>query len=896
MLSDLKYRLRALFRRSAMERDLEDELRFHLEREVEKHMRAGFTRSEAERRARIEFGGLEQIREETRAVRGVARLEALLQDVRYGWRGVKSRPGFAAAVVLTLGLGIGANTAMFGVLDRLLLRPPAFLSEPDDVHRVYWSYMWDGGVRMERNFAYTRYLDIERSVSSFDETAAFAYPRLAVGRGANSREMTVAAVSASFFDLFPAPAALGRFFTPEEDALPAGRNVAVLAHGFWQSAYGGRTSVLGEELYAGDVVYTIIGVAPKGFVGMPSSESPVVFVPITTYGHARRPEFAQNYNWSWLEILVRRRADVPVEAATADLGVAFAASWEAERQDYTSMSDAATARLSATLSPVHFARGPDAGPEGRIALWVMGVACIVLLIAAANVINLLLARALGRRREIALRLALGVSRPRLVQQLMIETLLLALLGGAAGLVIATWSGGVLRGFFLRAEDIGAVATDGRTLLFAGLLTLAVALLTGLAPALQALRADVAGTLKGARDGGYRAARIRAGLLLLQAALSVVLLVGAGLFVRSLLNVRSHDLGYDVAPVVLVNATVRGVPLSDDQRSTLADRMLEAAGTVPGVSSVSLRASVPFYSEEGRGAPVVAGRDSLNLLGRYTLQAGSPSYFETIGTDILRGRSFTRADGAASMPVMVISEGMAHAIWPGQNAIGRQLRLGNDSTAWTVIGIAENIDARDIGGDPEFWYYMPIEQHKAAFGGDVRPALLVRVAGEGRDYVAALRDRLQREMPGEAYVTVTPFAEIIQRQQRSWRVGATMFVSFAVLALVLAAIGLYSVIAYAVAQRTREIGVRIALGARTGRVMLMIAAQGLAFALSGIIVGGAAALFAGRWIEPLLFSASAVDPLVYASVAFLLLLISLAATLRPALRATRVSPTIALRSD
>lgn len=896
MLTDLRYRVRALFRRDAMEREMADELGFHLELEVEKYMRAGLTRAEAERRAHIEFGGVEQIKEDTRAVRGIARLDALLQDVRYGWRGLRARPGFAAAVVLTLGLGIGANVAMFGVLDRLLLRPPAFMTAPDDVHRVYWSYLWDGSVRTERNFEYRRYLDLERSVTSFDALAAFANVRVAMGRGAAAREMTVAAVSASFFEFFDAPPAMGRYFTEQEDRQPAGRNVAVLAHGFWESAYGGRSTVLGEDLHAGGVTYTIIGVAPEGFVGMPVGDTPTAFVPITSYAHVRSPDYAQNYHWSWLEILARRKDGVGVEAATADLSVGFARSWEAQREESPSLPAPADARLAALLAPVHFARGPDAGPEGRIALWVMGVAFVVLLIAAANVINLLLARALHRRREIALRLALGVSRGRLLQQLMAETVLLALLGGVAGLAAAQWAGGVLRALFLRADDVVGVATDVRTLVFTGVLTLAIALLTGLAPALQALRADVAGTLKGARDGGYRSSRVRSTLLLLQAALSVVLLVGAGLFVRSLLNVRSYDLGYDVDEVVLVDGNTRGIDLTSEQRNALADRVLDAARSVPGVSSATLRASVPFYSSEGRGAPVVFGRDSLNLLGRYTLQAGSPSYFETVGTDIIRGRGFTSADGAGTVPVVVVSEGMAHAVWPGQDAIGRQMRLGNDTTAWTVIGIAENIDAREIGGDPEFWYYIPIEQHKAVFDAAARPALLVRVQGQGRDYTAALRERVQREMPGDAYVTVTPFKEIIDRQQRSWRVGATMFVSFAALALILAGIGLYSVIAYGVAQRTREIGVRIALGARMSSVMFMIVRHGVLFALSGIVIGGAVALFAGRWIEPLLFSASAADPLVFAGVAGLLLVIATAATARPALRAARVDPTVALRAD
>ena len=897
MLSDLRYRLRSLFRRGAMERELEAELRFHLEREIEKHVRSGLAWKEAERRARLEFGGLEVIREEARDARGVGWIDMVMQDLRYAWRGLRAKPAFAAGVVLTLGLGTGANTAMFGIVDRLLLRPPAALREAGRVHRVYVSYLWDGRMRTERNFEFPRFLDVSRSVTSFDATTAFQMRRLAVGTGEGMREMNVLVASASMFDLFESEPVMGRFFDDAEDALPAGDAVVVLSHAYWQSAFGGDNAVLGETLNVGNGVYTVIGVAPPGLTGFSENAVPALFIPITKFAWTQRPaDFATDYGWSWLELVVRRKPGVSVAAAHADLTMAWTRSWEAEREKGARLPPAADARLRAEVASVLLGRGPLAGPEARVVAWVMGVAVIVLLIACANVVNLLLARSVHRRREIALRLALGVSRTRLMQQLMTETLLLAVLGGALGLAVAQWGGRTMRSLFL-PDGMAAVAGDRRTVLFVATITLLLALLTGLAPAWQAIRADVAGALKaGSRDTGYRRSVLRSGLLLFQGVFSVVLLVGAGLFVRSLQNVHSLRLGYDVDPVLVVEPTLRGVELNLDGVNALVDRGVAAALSVPGVHSATPAASIPFWSNEGRGAPYVEGRDSLARLGRFILQAGSPAYFETLGTRILRGRGFTSDDRAGAPPVVVVSQTMAEALWPGADAVGQRMRIGADTMPFlTVVGVAESMRARRLEGDAEFWYFLPIDQYRMLFGAPVG-SLIVRVNGKADDYVEALRARLQREMPGTSYVSVLSLRTLVAPQQRAWQFGATMFVAFAALALALAAIGLYSVVAYAVASRTRELGVRMALGASVAAVARQVVGQGVAFAVAGIVIGGGLAMAAARWVEPLLFDTPARDPLVFATVTGILLVVALLATLRPALRATRVDPTLALRAE
>lgn len=891
MLSDLRYRLRSLFRRAAMESELDDELRFHIEREIEKYVRSGLTWREAEQRARREFGVIDSVKEEARRARGIGAIDTLFQDLRYAWRGVRGRPAFAAGIVLTLGLGIGANTAMFGIVDRLLFRPPAYVTNVERVHRIYLSQLSNGSMVTERNFAFRRYLDLTELTSSFDASAAFFRRVTPVGTGDGTREMHVMAVSSSLFEFFDVRPLIGRFFIDADDRMPSGEPLVVLSHTYWQTAFGGKAEVLGQSLVIGAASYTIIGVAPPGFNGISESVSVAMFIPITAFAHARTPNYAEHYSWTWLEMVVRRKPGVSLDVANADLNNAYIQSWRRERN--ASLEAAADERIRGELGPLLLARGPHAGPEAAVAAWVMGVAVIVLLIACANVINLLLARSLQRRREIALRLALGVSRGRLLHQLLTETLLLASLGGATGLALAQWGGHTLRTLFLPDETMSAVAGDARTLLFTGASTLLLALLTGFAPALHALREDVAGTLRsGRREGGYRKSFTRSTLLLLQGALSVLLLVVAGLFVRSLMNVRSLHLGYDVDPVILVQSNMRGVRLSDVETRSLVDRMHAAALEVPGVRSATVAVSVPFWSNEGRGAPYVQGRDSLDHLGRFTLQAGSPEYFETIGTRIVRGRAFTREDREGAAPVVVINQGMANAIWPGEDAIGKQMRIGGATSPFrTVIGVAEDIRAYTLEGSREFWYYVPADQL-----GSVADKILVRVAGGAENHVEALRSRIQQEMPGAAYATATPLATFIAPQQRAWQLGATMFVAFAALALMLAAVGLYSVVAYGVAARTHELGVRLALGASLSSIARNVVGNGIAFAAAGIALGSAAALFGARWIQPLLFDARALDPVVFALVTSILLTVAVLATLRPALTATRVDPTVALRAE
>jgi putative ABC transport system permease protein len=891
LLSDLRYRLRAVFSRDAVERELDDELRFHIEREAEKYVAAGMTPDAALRMARIGFGGVDQVKDDARDARGITWLEILVQDTRYAVRGLRARPGFTAAVVVTLGLGIGANAAMFGIIDRAMLRPPAFLRDPGSVARLYLTSTFRGEEILSRSSEYRTYLDIKSASSTWSQIAAFQNRELPVGFGTETSEMMVGVASAAYFDFFDARPVLGRFYSAADDSLPAGQPVAVLSYKYWQTQFGGRLDALGAKLKIDQGVFTVIGVAPEGFVGISDRKDPAMWVPITAYAYSFRPKYYLSYDWGWHEIVVRRKPGVTARRLTADLTNAFRQSWLVQRSLEPSIAPVEIARPHVVVGPAQLARGPQAGRTGSVLTWVGGVAVIVLLIACANVANLMLARAIQRRREVGVRLALGVSRGRLFAQMLTESVVLAVLSGGIGLVVARVVSATLRTIF-SIEGAPDSVLDGRMVAFAAGTTLFVGILTGLAPAVHGLRSSLLTSLKSsARDGAHQRSLMRSTLVVVQGALSVMLLVGAGLFVRSLSNVRNMRLGYDADRVLWVGRVMRDLKITDGESVALNRRLLAQALALPEVENASEAETIPFYNHESRGL-FVDGIDSVRKLGRFNLQLAGPTYFKTAGTRILAGRAFTTEDRRGAPLVAVVSQEMAKRLWPGTSALGKCFRMNADTTPCiTVVGIAENIKERALSHDAEAHYYLPADQSS-------RPAwgLYVRARGRATDHSEAIRASLQRLMPGGSYVTIAPLEQLIGEQQRSWSFGATMFLAFGALALVLAMVGLYSVIAYNVVQRTHELGVRIALGAQMRDVLRLVMGQGVRLGLSGLAIGGTIAWWAGRFLEPLMFDVSPRDPVVFGVVTAVLIGVALLASVLPASRAARVDPNTALRAE
>jgi predicted permease len=898
-MRELFARLRDWLRRDALEAELREEMRFH-RRQLERDARVeGRAPDDAAWVARRRIGNTTRVTEDARDRWSIPWLDNLQQDVRYALRGLRRSPGFAIPVILTLGLGIGANAAMFGVVDRLMFRPDPYLRDPGTVDRVY---MRVAGWERDNAFAifpYTRYLDLRRWSTSFSQYAAFTTATLGVGRAESARERTVLGVSASFFGFFNARPALGRFFLPAEDSIAAAANVAVLGFGLWQSEFGGR-DVLGRSIQVGNGSYTIVGVAPERFVGVSEGSPPAVFIPVTAYaaneGGRNGTDYFLKYNWDWIEMIVRRKPGVDRQLATTDLTSAFLRSWEASRVVHPGYKAAETARPRAIAGPLKTAAGPNRGLEARTLLWVTGVAFIVLLIACANVANLFLARALRRRRELALRLALGVSRRRLASQAFTETSVLSLLGCGTGILVAQWGGLVMRRLFISHASTVDVLSDWRTVGVATIAAFIAAITTGIAPVFFAGRYDITGVLKsGARGGTYQRSRARTILLVMQGALSVVLLVGAGLFVRSLRHVRDLRLGYDADPVLLVEWERRGTTLDSSDMVALRRRVLETALARPDVERGAWVSSAPFARGTSMLNLAVPGVDSVHRLGRFTYQIASPDYFATMRTRILRGRAFTDADRVGSPGVAVVSEAMANRLWPAQEALGRCLRIswgsGRDTVpCTTVVGVAENA-VYDPVADLPMRYYLPEAQ------ADFRARwLLLRMRRDPALAAEDVRRTLQAVMPGNSLVWVQPARDLFDAKRRSWLVGATLFVAFGGLALIVAAVGLYGVIAYTVAQRMHELGVRVALGAQASDIARLVLGQGARFASAGALLGSAIAFAAARWVQPLLFQQSAKDPLVFGAVGVLLAAVTLLASGLPALRATRADPNTVLRAD
>lgn len=888
-------RLRDWLRRDQLDAELSEELAFHRERLERDAQGSGARDDSAKRNARRRLGNLTNVRENARERWSLPWLDHLQQDARYAVRGLRRSPGFTLAVVLTLGLGIGANAAMFNVIDQLMFRSYPYLRDADQVHRVYLRVPTAQRFNRRESFPYARYLDLKNWTTSFSDVAAFFPTTVAVGVGESARERPIVAVSSSFFEFFDAPPALGRYFVAAEDTTPTGARVAVLSFAFWKTEFGGR-SVIGETLQVDNILCTIVGVTPEGFVGVSDERPPAIFLPITTFGANQAGgssvEYWRRYTWDWAEMIVRRKPGVTLEQANADLTLAYIKSRDAARELHSWMPRKDVARPVAIAGSVKTAAGPYRGLEARTLLWVTGVGVIVLLIACANIANLVLSRSMRRSREIALRVALGVSRQRLTAQALTESVILSLLGCAAGIALAQWGFLALRRLVLPAATSRDPASDWRTLGVALAAALLTSLLTSLVPALHGPRDSVLGTLKaGAREGTYQRSRLRTALLISQSALSVVLLVGAGLFVRSMAHLRKMRLGYETSSVLMVRWERRGAKMTVPERMALRRQVLETATRIPGVEHAAWASNVPLQGTST--TPLfVPGIDSVAKLGRFTYQSATTDYFNAIGTRITRGRPFTDQDRAGAPLVVVVSDAMSRTLWPGKDPLGQCIRVNADTMPCSsVIGVAEDA-VHDPVNDQPMRLYLPMEQFPEE-GGSL---LVVRTRGRPDIMAESVRRALQSAMPGQQYVAVQPMTNLLQTQRRSWDLGATMFTAFGVLALVVVAVGLYGVINYNVTQRMHELGVRVALGARRTDVMRLVVTEGLRLAAAGVAIGSLIALAASRWIQPLLFEQSAKDPVVFALVAAVIVAVASVASSLPAAKAMRADPSVVLRAD
>lgn len=887
-------RIQDWIQRDKLDTELDEELRFH-RAQLERDARAaGRGTDDAERHAQRALGNTTRVREDARDRWSIPWLDHLQLDVRYATRGLRRSPALTASVVLTLGLGIGANAAIFSTIDRLLFRAPPLLKAPALTNRVYEMYPLpngEGEITLDA-MTYARYRDFSKWTTSFDRTAIHFGGILAVGAGEDTARLPVSGVSASFFGFFDAPPALGRYFAVNEDEPPNGVPVVVLSYATWQTRYEGRRDVLGQTIQIGPTVYTVIGVAPKSFVGLWPERPPFAYIPFAAFAAgseslSRNPWWGESPAPNLASMLVQRKQSVTVAAASSDLTAALLRSWKAPFPT----------KPRAVASSILPERGPNQTNTAKVAALVGGMALIVLLIASANVVNLLLARSLRRRREIAVRLTLGVSRGRLLVQLLTESLVLSLLGGATGLAFAQWGGSTLRLTLVPDAAESPVVSDLRTLVWVGMAVIVVGIATSLAPAWLAGRVDLTRHLKvGARDGMTQRSWVRVGLLVMQAALSALLLVGGGLFVQSLRNVKSLKLGYDVDRVLIADFVMRGTRLDSARAAGLRAQLLETARKTPSIQTAATALNVPMSSWIGSEIKVPGfDEKAFQRLPDIHMNAVTPEYFATMGIRVTHGRGIERTDVAGGTGAIVVSTTLAKTLWPGKDPLGQCVTFRGEGDACAyVVGTVEDGKYTSLTNDNGLFYYRSALQ----FAERRRQlmTLVARTRGPASEQANALRRALQKEMPGATYAVVRPFSEDIAYEIRSWRLGATMFVIFGVLALALAAIGLYGVISYDVTQRTHETGVRIALGASAWDVTRLVMREGIGLGLAGIVIGVAiAALAAGR-VAPMLFDTSPWDARIYAAVAAAMIAVAGLASFIPARRAAHTEPVTALKAE
>jgi predicted permease len=885
----------------SIDRQVDDELAFHFAMCVDELVAHGMTPEQARAEAERRFGDVPKVRQglkrlDRERIREEQRADwwsALSQDARYAVRGLRRTPVFTVGVVITLALGIGANAAVFTFIDRLLLRPPPHVADAAKLRRVAVEMTFqNGNTDIRGPMSYAEFDAIRTGTKVFDRVAAFRYPNpTSFGRGVDAPRVKVSAVSADFFRTLGVQPQLGRFFVADDDDETVSRPAAVLGYGMWRSRFAGRANVLGETMVLNEREHVIVGVAPKGFSGA-DIDAPDVWAPLapTRLAESGKAWKQAKTNFS-LAVVAHLASGVSEEQAAVQATGVIRPAYEG-----TFLSKLpATVRL-ASIIPGRRIDTTDSNLS--VATRVLGAAVMVLLIACANVANLLLARALARRRELAVRLALGVGRGRLVMQLLTESVLLAAVAGAAALTIAVWGGSLLRGLLMPDVNWAADVVDMPVLAFTVGVAVIVGLAAGLAPAIQMTRQDLADALKtGARDTVGGKSAVRSALLITQAAFTMILLVGTGLFVRSLVNAQRLDVGFALDRTILAEVKFAKASVRDAERGDVFDALASRVQSVPGVVASATGGTAPYWmtSYERLAIP---GYDSLPPeLRNPPVHPVGEGYLQALGMRVVQGRALSPDDGPTSALVAVVSAAFARRAWPGASPLGKCIKVGSDTMPCrTVVGVVADAGLSNFRESPRPQYYIPLRQAGPVDQGNRLIVARAASAATVSEVATAIRNGLKGVRSDIEYVDVRPFTDIVEPELRPFRVGASLFGALGVLALGLAGVGLYAVISFGVARRAREIGIRAALGARAGDLVGLVLGEGMRVTLVGVALGVLLALALGRVVESLLFGASVRDPVVYVLASATLLAVTALASVVPSWRAARVNPVTALRDE
>jgi predicted permease len=882
-------------RRARMESEMDAELRFHIESLAEDLVRTGVAHEEAMRRARIEFDGIERVKEEGREARGARLLDELGQDLRYGARMFRKSPGFTAVAVLTLALGIGANTAIFSVVNAVLLSPLPYAN----AHRLVLVKEILPNLSAEPfNVSGPDIAGIQKLNHVFEGVGGFrVWTYEFSGRGEPAR-VTANRISSDLFDVLGVQPFTGRAFAPEEEQF--GHQVVILSYGFWQRQFGGQPNVLGQTLNLDRKPYTIVGVMPQSFVfplpGMLQGVAADLWVPLGL-SKEELADFGDDFSYT---VVGKLKPGVQQGQVNADLQLVAQGVLETYKQwSRDANSPLGDFRLGMVSVPLH---DEVTGPLKPMLLMLLGAVGFVLLIACVNVANLLMMRSVGRQKEMAVRLAIGAGRFRLLRQFFVEGMLLAFTGGGLGLALAVWFKEVLVAHMpTNIPQFHAIEIDWTVLLFSFLLVTLAGLAFSALPTLWASRTDFNPLLQESGRGNSQGPdhhRMRSAFVIVEVALSVMLLVGAGLMVRSFQRLLSTNPGF--RPEHVLTASVDLPPTEsysqNEKVASFYKQLMEKLRQTPGIAAAGASTDLPLLGEwthaftvEGYQPPPGPALS----LGNHSVIYGD--YLQTMGIPLLRGRYFTEQDGPKSTPVLIVSESLAKKYWLGQDPLGKRLKWGpSESTEpWlTVVGVVGDVKQGPLDTAADAHTYEPYPQLGAPFSLRVAVRGQADPAGLAAD-VRAVVWSLDRQL---ALGSVRTMDEVISRSTASRRFSLVLLGAFAALALVLAAIGIYAVLAYSVARRTHEIGVRMALGARSGDVVRLVLGQGLRVTAIGIVFGVAGALVLTRFLQNLLYEVQPTDPTTFVGALLLLFTVSVAASYLPARRAVRVDPMVALRYE
>jgi len=868
------------FRRRAWDEERARELDAYLEIETEENIARGMSRDEARYAARRKLGNPTSIREEIYRMNSIGLLENVWQDLKYAGRVLRKNPGFTVFAVTILALGIAANTAIFSIADAVLLRPLPYRDARQLV--VVWedasSYGFPEDTPAPGNFS-----DWKERNHIFEDTAALFYDTLDLTGDGNPEQLKGISVSANLLSVLGASPMLGRDFRLD-DNLPGSPRVVILSHGLWLRRFGLDSAVVGKQIRLDDKNFTVIGVMPQGFLF--PDRATEIWVP-----WQMTKQDLEDHGSHFLTVIARLKRGVSLKTANAELAT-IARQLEREHPD-------SNAKVGAFAVPLREHLAGDIRPA---ILVLLGAVCFVLLIACANIANLLLARASSRRRETAMRLTLGASRPRIIAQVLTESLLLAIFAGLTGLLLSQWGVRFLSSLIPTGlAPLGASAVDRRVFLFTLAISVATGIVFGVIPAMRISSLDLATSLK--NDGGRGAVgsgggRLRDALVVSEVTLAIVLLAGAALMIRSFENLVHLDPGFRADHVLTVRTPMQ-MQKYDTQarRAAFYDQVLDKVEGLPGVIAAGYTTWIPLTNAGGATGITIEGRPE-PAPGQTLIpnaRVVSRNYTSALRMKLIEGRPIDEHDGATTPLVALINETMARNFWPGENAVGRRFKKGafREDAPWiTIVGIVGDVHQAGLAIPARAEMYLPYQQQKF-FAPDY---LIIRTSGEPLSLAETVRQQVWSIDKQQAVADVMPLEQVVQEHLAPRRMQASLLGGFAGLALLLASLGIYAVLSFAVTQRTQEIGVRVALGAHSRDVLRMVFSHGLKLFAIGTGLGLAAALMLSRTLGHLLYGISATDPLSFVGVTLVLGTVTLLACYIPARRAMRVDPLVALRYE